>query len=120
MLTETVALIAVLFGSITAGIIFARPVRASRERRRRGEPIGERPVQARQTRLRALPPMLGGDIFPIFASEPKVSARRPAPAPSPVHAPRTAPHGFRRPQTAPQRPAPWSTAAARRPTTDVG
>jgi hypothetical protein len=117
MLTDTVALVAVLFGSITAGIVFARPVRASRDKRRRGKPTGERPVPTRKSRFPALPEMLGGDILPIFAREPK-AARRPRDA-APARVPQPNPVA-RRPAAPTQRAAPWSTAAVRPPTTDVG
>lgn len=55
-LTDFITLLAVLLGSITAGIIFMRP-----QRSRHAARDGRRDQNTRTER--ALPRMLGGDIF---------------------------------------------------------
>jgi hypothetical protein len=60
-LTDIVIVLAVLLGSITAGVMFARPLR-SRRTRPSADPASF--GRAAQKSPRPLPPMLGGDIFP--------------------------------------------------------
>lgn len=64
-LTDIVTLLAVLLGSITAGIMFMRPLRNGPHRRvgRRRNEAATLPLRQASQPGRALPPMLGGDIF---------------------------------------------------------
>ena len=55
-LTDVITLLAVLLGSITAGVIFMRPLRSGHAARN-----GRR--QPETGKVRALPRMLGGVIF---------------------------------------------------------